>query len=253
LRGIIPVDPKQSMDVRLVIARIVDGSRFHEFKQSYGTTLVTGFAKIMGQDVGIVGNNGILFSESAIKGAHFVQLCCQRGIPIVFLQNITGFMVGSKYEHEGIAKHGAKLVTAVSTASVPKMTIILNSSYGAGNYGMCGRAFGPRFLFMWPNARISVMGGEQAANVLSTVQRETINKKNGNGSVDWTEEEVAAFQQPIIEKFEKESSAYYSSSRLWDDGIIDPADTRTVLGHALAIARRVGCEPNATKFGVFRM
>jgi 3-methylcrotonyl-CoA carboxylase beta subunit len=253
LRGIIPVDPKQSMDVRLVIARIVDGSRFHEFKQSYGTTLVTGFAKIMGQDVGIIGNNGILFSESAIKGAHFVQLCCQRGIPIVFLQNITGFMVGSKYEHEGIAKHGAKLVTAVSTASVPKLTIILNSSYGAGNYGMCGRAFGPRFLFMWPNARISVMGGEQAANVLSTVQRETINKKNGNGSVDWTAQEVAAFQKPIIEKFEKESSAYYSSSRLWDDGIIDPADTRTVLGHALAVARRVGCEPNATKFGVFRM
>lgn len=270
LRGIIPVDPKHSIDVRLIIARIVDGSRFHEFKQGYGTTLVTGFAKIMGQDVGILANNGILFSESAVKGAHFVQLCCQRGIPILFLQNITGFMVGSKYEHEGIAKHGAKLVTAVATASVPKLTVILNSSYGAGNYGMCGRAFGPRFLFMWPNARISVMGGEQAANVLTAVQRETRDKarvvesakettsesgkENPTTENQWTEADVAAFQKPIIEKFAHESSAYFSTSRLWDDGIIDPADTRTVVGHCLAIARRVGCDPaNATKFGVFRM
>lgn len=262
LRGIIPVDPKQSMDVRLVIARIVDGSRFHEFKENYGTTLITGFAKIMGQDVGIVANNGILFSESATKGAHFVQLCCQRGIPLLFLQNITGFMVGSKYEHEGIAKHGAKLVTAVATASVPKLTVILNSSYGAGNYGMCGRAFGPRFLFMWPNARISVMGGEQAANVLATVQRGNIDKSNASKIkagreaevVEWSESDEAAFKQPIIDKFEHESSAYFSTSRLWDDGIIDPADTRTVLGHSLAIARRTGCDPpNATKFGLFRM
>jgi 3-methylcrotonyl-CoA carboxylase beta subunit len=262
LRGIIPVDPKHSMDVRLVIARIVDGSRFHEFKQNYGTTLVTGFAKIMGQDVGIIANNGILFSESATKGAHFVQLCCQRGIPLLFLQNITGFMVGSKYEHEGIAKHGAKLVTAVATATVPKLTVILNSSYGAGNYGMCGRAFGPRFLYMWPNARISVMGGEQAANVLATVQRDNIDKANAakkdagkeEDVVEWSEADEAAFKQPIIDMFDRESSAYFSTSRLWDDGIIDPADTRTVLGHSLAIARRVGCDPpNATKFGVFRM
>lgn len=262
LRGIIPVDPKHSMDVRLVIARLVDGSRFHEFKQNYGTTLVTGFAKIMGQDVGIIANNGILFSESATKGAHFVQLCCQRGIPLLFLQNITGFMVGSKYEHEGIAKHGAKLVTAVATATVPKLTVILNSSYGAGNYGMCGRAFGPRFLYMWPNARISVMGGEQAATVLATVQRENIEKANATKIaagkdeevVTWTEADEAAIKQPIIDKFDHESSAYFSTSRLWDDGIIDPADTRTVIGHSLAIARRVGCDPpNATKFGVFRM
>jgi 3-methylcrotonyl-CoA carboxylase beta subunit len=261
LRGIIPMDPKQSFDIRLIIARIVDGSRFHEFKEKYGTTLVTGFAQIMGQEVGIIANNGILFSESAVKGAHFVQLCCQRGIPILFLQNITGFMVGSKYEHEGIAKHGAKLVTAVATASVPKITVILNSSYGAGNYGMCGRAFGPRFLFMWPNARISVMGGEQAANVLATVQRDNIEKSNaakikdGNGDdmVRWSEEDEMNFRQPIIEKFDVESSAYFSTSRLWDDGIIDPADTRIVLGQTLAVACSVGCHPNETKFGVFRM
>jgi 3-methylcrotonyl-CoA carboxylase beta subunit len=262
LRGIIPIDPKQSLDVRLIIARIVDGSRFHEFKEKYGTTLVAGFAHIMGQEVGIIANNGILFSESAMKGAHFVQLCCQRGIPILFLQNITGFMVGSKYEHEGIAKHGAKLVTAVATASVPKITVILNSSYGAGNYGMCGRAFGPRFLFIWPNARISVMGGEQAANVLATVQRDNIDKANAakiaDGKVDdivlWSEEDEMNFKQPIIDKFDVESSAYFSTSRLWDDGIIDPADTRIVLGHAIAVVRRVGCDPpNTTKFGVFRM
>jgi 3-methylcrotonyl-CoA carboxylase beta subunit len=279
LRGIIPVDPKQSFDIRLIIARIVDGSRFHEFKQLYGPTLVTGFAQVMGQDVGIVANNGILFSESALKGAHFVQLCCQRGIPILFLQNITGFMVGSKYEHEGIAKHGAKLVTAVATANVPKITIILNSSYGAGNYGMCGRAFGPRFLFMWPNARISVMGGEQAANVLATVHRDsnipiTTPSNHPNKREDgtdnttattktttttWSAQDEMNFKQPIIDQFDRESSAYYSTSRLWDDGIIDPADTRTVIGQTLAIVRSVrmneanGCRTSKTNFGIFRM
>jgi len=250
LGGIFPVDAKQPTDVRLVLARILDGSRFHEFKQNYGPTLVTGFGKIMGQDVGIIANNGILFSESALKGAHFVQLCCQRGTPILFLQNITGFMVGQKYEHEGIAKHGAKLVTAVSTASVPKITLILGGSYGAGNYGMCGRAFSPRFLYMWPNARIGVMGGEQAANVLATVQRDNI---EGRGGI-WSDREEREFKRPILDKYERESSAYYSTSRLWDDGVIDPADTRTVLGTSLSIARRVGCEPaNATKYGIFRM
>jgi 3-methylcrotonyl-CoA carboxylase beta subunit len=204
----------------------------------------------MGQDVGIIANNGILFSESAMKGAHFVQLCCQRGIPILFLQNITGFMIGQKYEHEGIAKHGAKLVTAVSTATVPKLTLILGGSYGAGNYGMCGRAFDPRFLYMWPQAKISVMGGEQAANVLSTIQRDNIEAGGG----EWTAEQEADFKRPIEEQFERESSAYYSTSNIWDDGIIDPGDTRMVLGQSLAIARRVGCDPaNATKFGVFRM
>eukprot|EP00980_Cylindrotheca_fusiformis_P009737 scaffold2149_cov187-Cylindrotheca_fusiformis.AAC.15 len=249
LGGVVPVDSKKSVDVRLVLARILDGSRFHEFKANYGKTLVTGFGKIMGQDVGIIANNGILFSESALKGAHFVELCCQRGIPVLFLQNITGFMVGQKYESEGIAKHGAKLVAAVSNATVPKITLILGGSYGAGNYGMCGRAFGPRFLFMWPNAKISVMGGSQAANVLSTVQRDNIEANGGS----WSDEEEAAFQQPILEKYAHESSAFYSTSNLWDDGVIDPADTRMVLGHSLATARRAGCEPNATKFGVFRM
>lgn len=249
LGGVVPVDTKQPMDVRLVLARILDGSRFHEFKRKYGTTLVTGFGKIMGQDVGIIANNGILFSESALKGAHFVQLCCQRGIPILFLQNITGFMVGSKYEHEGIAKHGAKLVTAVSTAAVPKITLILGGSYGAGNYGMCGRAFGPRFLYMWPNARISVMGGEQAANVLATIQRDNIEARGA----EWSADEEAEFKRPILEKYDRESSAYFSTSNLWDDGIIDPADTRMVLGTSLAIARRVGTDKNGTKFGVFRM
>jgi len=249
LGGIVPVDSKKSVDVRLILARILDGSRFHEFKPNYGKTLVTGFGKVMGQECGIIANNGILFSESALKGAHFVELCCQRGIPIVFLQNITGFMVGQKYEAEGIAKNGAKLVTAVSNAQVPKITLIFGGSYGAGNYGMCGRAFSPRFLYMWPNARISVMGGSQAANVLSTVQRENIEGRGGS----WSAEEEAAFQQPILEKYERESSAYFSTSNLWDDGIIDPADSRVVLGSSLAVARRVGCEPNTTKFGVFRM
>lgn len=249
LGGVLPVDPKQPTDVRLILARVLDGSRFHEFKASYGTTIVTGFGKIMGQDVGIIANNGVLFSESAQKAAHFVELCCQRGIPIVFLQNITGFMVGKKYEHEGIAKHGAKLVTAVATARVPKITLILGGSYGAGNYGMCGRAYSPRFLYMWPGAKIGVMGGEQAANVLSTVQRDNIEAKGNT----WSAEEEEEFKRPILEKYERESSAYYSTSRLWDDGIIDPADTRMVLGCSLAVARREGCEPNATKFGVFRM
>eukprot|EP00977_Amphora_coffeiformis_P016655 scaffold5215_cov181-Amphora_coffeaeformis.AAC.9 len=249
LRGVLPADSKQPLDVRLILARILDGSRFHEFKKTFGTTLVCGFGKIMGQDVGIIANNGILFAESAQKGAHFVELCSQRGVPLLFLQNITGFMVGQKYEHEGIAKHGAKLVTAVATASVPKITLVVGGSFGAGNYGMCGRAYSPRFLYMWPNARIGVMGGEQAANVLATVQRDNMEARGQT----WTTEEEEAFKQPILEKYERESSAYYSTSNLWDDGIIDPADTRMVLGCSLAIARRQGCEPNQTKFGVFRM
>mmetsp|Transcript_28573 Transcript_28573/g.77346 ORF Transcript_28573/g.77346 Transcript_28573/m.77346 type:complete len:601 (+) Transcript_28573:220-2022(+) len=249
LGGIVPVDSKKPFDIRLILARILDGSRFHEFKANYGKTLVTGFGQIMGQDVGIIANNGILFSESALKGSHFVELCCQRGIPIVFLQNITGFMVGSKYESEGIAKNGAKLVTSVSNASVPKITMIVGGSYGAGNYGMCGRAFGPRFLYMWPNAKISVMGASQAADVLSTVKRDSIEARGDS----WSAEEEVEFQKPILEKFEHESSAYFSTSELFDDGIIDPSDTRSVLGYSLAVARRKGCEPNTTKFGVFRM
>lgn len=249
LRAVLPLDPKQPMDARMVLARILDASAFHEFKENYGTTLVCGFGKIMGQEVGIIANNGILFSESALKGAHFIQLCCQRGIPIIFLQNITGFIVGKKYEHEGIAKNGAKLVTAVATAKVPKITLIIGGSYGAGNYGMCGRAYSPRFLYMWPGAKIGVMGGEQAASVLSTIQRDNMEAR---GEV-WSKDDEEAFQRPILKKYEEESSAYFSTSRLWDDGIIDPADTRIVLGCSLAVARRVGCEPNETKFGVFRM
>lgn len=249
LGGIIPVDSKQSVDVRLILARILDGSRFHEFKSNYGKTLVTGFGSIMGQKVGIIANNGILFSESSLKGIHFIELCCQRGIPILFIQNITGFMIGSKYEHEGIAKHGAKLVTAVATANVPKITLIVGNSYGAGNYGMCGRAYNPRFLYMWPNSKIAVMGGEQAANVLSTIQRDNI---EGRGE-SWSIDDENQFKQPILDKYEYESSAYFSTSNLWDDGIIDPADTRMVLGCSLAVASRVGCEPNQTKFGIFRM
>jgi len=249
LGGIVPTNSKKPFDIKFILARVLDGSRFQEFKANYGKTLVTGFGQIMGQNVGIIANNGILFSESALKGSHFVELCCQRGIPIVFLQNITGFMVGSKYESEGIAKNGAKLVTSVSNAAVPKITMIVGGSYGAGNYGMCGRAYGPRFLFMWPNAKISVMGASQAANVLSTVQRDNIEARGET----WSEEEETAFQKPILEKFHNESSAYFSTSRLFDDGIIDPSDTRSVLGYSLAVARRKGCEPNATKFGVFRM
>lgn len=249
LGGILPTDPKTPFDVRMVLARILDGSRFHEVKAKYGPTIVTGFGEIYGNKVGIIANNGILFSESSLKAANFVELCCQRGIPIVFLQNITGFMVGKKYENEGIAKNGAKLVTAVATAKVPKITMILGGSYGAGNYGMCGRAYSPRFLYMWPGAKISVMGGEQAAGVLATVQRDNI-ERSGN---EWSQDEESTFKRPILDKYERESSAYFSTARLWDDGIIDPTDSRQVLGQALEVAIRSGCEPNATKFGVFRM
>ena len=225
LHGVIPVDPKKPYDVREVIARIVDGSEFHEFKARFGATLVCGFAHIEGMPVGIIANNGILFSESAQKGAHFIELCCQRKVPLVFLQNITGFMIGRKYEAEGIARHGAKMVTAVATAQVPKFTIIIGGSYGAGNYGMCGRAYSPRFLWMWPNARICVMGGEQAAGVLATVKRDAIEAKGGS----WSAEEEAAFKQPVLDQFGHQSHPYYSSARGWDDGVVDPADTRRVL------------------------
>ncbi|WP_269499081.1 carboxyl transferase domain-containing protein [Castellaniella sp. S9] len=247
LDGIIPRDTRKPYDVREVIARIVDGSEFEEFKARFGTTLVTGFARIYGMPVGIIANNGILFSEAAQKGAHFIELCCQRRIPLVFLQNITGFMVGRKYENEGIARHGAKMVTAVSTASVPKFTVLIGGSFGAGNYGMCGRAFGPRLLFLWPNARISVMGGEQAASVLATVRREGIERKGGQ----WSPEDEEAFKAPIRDQYEHEGHPYYATARLWDDGIIQPADTRRVLGLGLAAARHAPIED--TRFGVFRM
>lgn len=247
LHGIIPSDTRKPFDVREIVARIVDGSDFEEFKARYGTTLVTGFAHIEGMPVGIVANNGVLFSESAQKGAHFIELCCQRKIPLVFLQNITGFMVGRKYESEGIAKHGAKMVTAVSTANVPKFTVIIGGSFGAGNYGMCGRAYSPRFLWMWPNARISVMGGEQAASVLATVRRDGIEAKGGS----WSRDEEAAFKQPILDQFERQAHPYYASARLWDDGVIDPADTRRVL--ALAISASLNAPIPDAKFGVFRM
>lgn len=247
LHGIIPSDTRKPFDVREIVARIVDGSELEEFKARYGTTLVTGFAHIEGMPVGIVANNGVLFSESAQKGAHFIELCCQRKIPLVFLQNITGFMVGRKYEAEGIAKHGAKMVTAVSTANVPKFTVIIGGSFGAGNYGMCGRAYSPRFLWMWPNARISVMGGEQAASVLATVRRDGIEAKGGS----WSRDEEAAFKQPILDQFERQAHPYYASARLWDDGVIDPADTRRVL--ALAISASLNAPIPDAKFGVFRM
>ena len=247
LHGVIPTDTRKPYDVHEIIARIVDGSEFDEFKARYGTTLVTGFAHIEGMPVGIVANNGILFSESAMKGAHFIELCCQRKIPLVFLQNITGFMVGRKYEAEGIAKHGAKMVTAVSTANVPKFTVIIGGSFGAGNYGMCGRAYSPRFLWMWPNARISVMGGEQAASVLATVRRDGIEAKGGA----WSAGEEAAFKQPILDQFEHQAHPYYASARLWDDGVIDPADTRRVL--ALALSASLNAPIPDAKFGVFRM
>jgi len=247
LHGVIPTDTRKPYDVREIIARIVDASEFDEFKARYGTTLVTGFAHIEGMPVGIVANNGILFSESAMKGAHFIELCCQRKIPLVFLQNITGFMVGRKYEAEGIAKHGAKMVTAVSTANVPKFTLIIGGSFGAGNYGMCGRAYGPRFLWMWPNARISVMGGEQAASVLATVRRDGIEAKGGSWSID----EEAAFKQPILDQFEHQGNPYFATARLWDDGVIDPADTRRVL--ALAISASLNAPIPDVEFGVFRM
>ncbi len=247
LHGVIPTDTRKPFDVREIIARIVDGSEFEEFKARYGTTLVTGFAHIEGMPVGIIANNGVLFSESAQKGAHFIELCCQRKIPLVFLQNITGFMVGKKYESEGIAKHGAKMVTAVSTANVPKFTVIIGGSFGAGNYGMCGRAYSPRFLWMWPNARISGMGGEQAASVLATVRRDGIEAKGGSWSID----DEAMFKKPILDQFEKQAHPYYSSARLWDDGVIDPADTRRVL--ALAISASLNAPIPEAKFGVFRM
>ncbi|MFM7330303.1 MAG: carboxyl transferase domain-containing protein [Brachymonas sp.] len=247
LYGVIPTDTRKPFDVREIIARIVDGSEFDEFKARFGTTLVTGFAKIEGMPVGIIANNGILFSESAQKGAHFIELCCQRKIPLVFLQNITGFMVGRKVENEGIARHGAKMVTAVATANVPKFTVIIGGSFGAGNYGMCGRAFAPRFLWMWPNARISVMGGEQAASVLATVKRDGIEAKGGS----WSMEEEEAFKAPIRRQYEDQGHPYYATARLWDDGVIDPADTRRVLALGLAAAKNAPIpEP---KFGIFRM
>jgi 3-methylcrotonyl-CoA carboxylase beta subunit len=247
LYGVIPADTRQPFDVREVIARLVDGSSLEEFKPRYGATLVTGFARLWGYPIGIIGNNGILFSESALKGAHFVELCCQRRIPLLFLQNITGFMVGRKYEHGGIAKDGAKLVNAVSNAAVPKLTVIVGGSFGAGNYGMCGRAFEPRFLWMWPNARISVMGGEQAASVLATIRRDAAEAK----SQPWTAEDEEAFKTPIREQYETQGHPYYASARLWDDGVVDPADTRTVLGLCLSAA--LDAPIPATRFGVFRM
>jgi 3-methylcrotonyl-CoA carboxylase beta subunit len=247
LYGIIPTDTRKPFDVREVIARVVDHSDFDEFKARYGTTLVCGFAHLLGMPVGIIANNGILFSESALKGAHFIELCCQRKIPLIFLQNITGFMVGRKYENEGIARHGAKMVAAVATAAVPKLTMIIGGSFGAGNYGMCGRAFSPRFLWMWPNARISVMGGEQAASVLATVKRDGIESKGGN----WSAQEEAAFKDPIRAQYEHQGHPYYASARLWDDGVIDPADTRTVLGLGLSAA--LNAEIEDSRFGVFRM
>ena len=248
LHGIVPVDPRKPYDVREVIARIVDGSEFDEFKARFGTTLVTGFAHVEGMPVGIVANNGVLFGESAQKGAHFIELCCQRRVPLLFLQNITGFMVGRKHEAEGIAKHGAKMVTAVATATVPKFTVIIGGSFGAGNYGMCGRAYSPRLLWMWPNARISVMGGEQAASVLATVKRDGIEAKGGA----WSAEEEAAFKRPILQQFEHQAHPYYSSARLWDDGVIDPADTRRVLALALSASLNAPI-PESPRFGVFRM
>jgi len=247
LLDIVPADYRTPYDIRAVIYRLVDGSVFDEFKQLYGATLVCGFAHIWGMPVGIIANNGILFSESALKGAHFVELCSQRGIPLVFLQNITGFMVGRRYEAGGIAKDGAKLVTAVATTRVPKFTVIVGGSFGAGNYGMCGRAYSPRFLWMWPNARIGVMGGEQAAGVLATVRREGINARGGS----WSDEEESAFRRPIADQFEAQSSALYSSARLWDDGIIDPRTTRDVLALSISAALNAPIEP--TRFGLFRM
>jgi 3-methylcrotonyl-CoA carboxylase beta subunit len=247
MHGVIPTDSRKPYDVREVIARIVDGSEMDEFKPLYGTTLVTGFAHIFGYPVGIVANNGILFSESALKGAHFIELCAQRGIPLVFLQNITGFMVGEKYESGGIAKDGAKMVTAVACAQVPKFTVIVGGSFGAGNYGMCGRAYSPRFLWMWPNARISIMGGEQAASVLATVKRDGMEKAGKK----WSAKEEAAFKAPLLEQYETQGHPYYASARLWDDGVIDPAETRMVLG--LGISAAVNAPIRETRFGVFRM
>jgi len=247
LYGVVPADARRSFDVREVIARVVDGSRLHEFKPLYGETLVCGFARIVGMPVGILANNGILFSESALKGTHFIELCCSRGIPLVFLQNITGFMVGKEYEADGIAKDGAKMVMAVANANVPKFTVIVGGSFGAGNYGMCGRAYSPRFLWMWPNARISVMGGEQAANVLLTVQEDNLRREGQ----EMTGEEREEFMRPILEKYEREGNPYHSTARLWDDGVIDPVDTRMVL--ALGLSAAANAPPEETRYGVFRM
>ncbi len=245
--GIIPLDTRHSYDVREVIARLVDGSRFDEFKARYGTTLVTGFAQLYGTPVGIVANNGILFGESAQKGAHFVELCSQRQIPLVFLQNITGFMVGRKYENGGIARDGAKMVTAVSTTQVPKITMLIGGSFGAGNYGMCGRAYAPRFLWSWPNSRISVMGGEQAASVLARVRRDALEARGESFSA----EDEERFKAPIREQYETQGHPYYATARLWDDGVIDPAQSRRVLGLSLSAA--LNAPPRETRFGVFRM
>ena len=245
--GLVPADLRTPYDIREVIARVVDGSRFDEFKARFGDTLVTGFAHVMGCPVGIIANNGVLFSDAAIKGAHFIELCSQRSIPLVFLQNITGFMVGRKYENEGIARHGAKMVTAVATTNVPKITLLVGGSFGAGNYGMAGRAFSPRFLWTWPNSRISVMGGEQAAGVLATVKREGIERTGGT----WSAAEEAEFKRPTIQMFEKQSHPLYASARLWDDGIVDPRKTRQVLALSLSAALNAPIEP--TRFGIFRM
>ena len=247
LYGVIPADTRKPFDVREVIARIVDGSRFDEFKARFGTTLVTGFAHVYGYPIGIVANNGVLFSESAQKAAHFIELCSQRRIPLLFLQNITGFMVGRKYENEGIARHGAKMVTAVATAQVPKFTVLIGGSYGAGNYGMCGRAYSPRFLWTWPNSKISVMGGEQAANVLGTVRRDALEAQGKK----WSAEEEEAFKAPTRAQFETQGNPYYATARLWDDGIVDPAQTRRTLGLGLAAA--ANAPVGETRFGVFRM
>lgn len=245
--GVVPADAKTPYDARELIARLVDGSEFEEFKANYGTTLVCGFAHIDGMPVGIIANNGVLFSESSTKGAHFIQLCCQRKTPLLFLQNITGFMVGQKYEAGGIAKDGAKLVTAVSTAAVPKITVLVGGSFGAGNYGMCGRAFGPRFLWMWPNSRISVMGGPQAAGVLATVKRAGIERNGG----EWSTDEEAEFKRPILEQFETQGHPFYASARLWDDGIIDPRKTRDVV--SLSLKTCLNAPVEETRFGLFRM
>jgi 3-methylcrotonyl-CoA carboxylase beta subunit len=247
LDGIVPSDLKKQYDIREVIARIVDGSEFDEFKALYGSTLVTGFARLYGMPVGILGNNGILFSESALKGAHFIELCCQRRIPLLFLQNIVGFMVGRDYEAGGIAKNGAKMVTAVSCAQVPKITLVVGGSYGAGNYGMCGRGYSPRFLFTWPNARVALMGSEQAASVLATVRRDNMEA----AGQAWSAEEEEAFKAPIRDQFDREADPYFATARLWDDGIIAPSETRRVLG--LAFSATLNAPVPETRFGVFRM
>jgi 3-methylcrotonyl-CoA carboxylase beta subunit len=256
LYGMVPTDSRTPYDVREVIARVVDASAFHEFKREYGSTLVTGFARIHGHPVGIVANNGILFSESAMKGAHFIQLCDQRQVPLVYLQNISGFMVGREYEAGGIAKHGAKMVTATACARVPKFTVVIGGSFGAGNYSMCGRAYSPRFLWMWPNARISVMGGEQAAGVLAAVRREQYEARGQ----EWSAADEAAFAAPIREQYEAQGSPYYSTARLWDDGVIDPADTRMVLGLGLSVSANAppagsgdSAGDRGVRYGVFRM